>query len=124
MKWTQVQIKPQTPKIPKPKKRISDIEGLGKRIPIENIEAIAGNIGAAALTGGASAAGEALLTGGATGLMGALPLPLEQVKRFCKYWIKSSSRSKYSIWKFNSRTYYKWCGRWYSSKSSRKSSSK
>jgi hypothetical protein len=65
----QNQIKPQVPK--KPKKLINDTEGIGKRIPIENIEAIAGNIGAAALTGGASAAGEALLTGGVAGLMGA-----------------------------------------------------
>ncbi len=45
----------------KPPKKIKDPEGLGKRIPIENIEAIATNIGAAALTGGATAAGEALV---------------------------------------------------------------
>ncbi len=42
-----------------------------KKIPIEKIETIAGNIGLAALTGGASVAGEALLTGGVAGLMGA-----------------------------------------------------
>ena len=65
----QKEIQPQVPKIPK--KQVKDKEGLGKIIPIQNIEAIAGTIGAAALTGGASAAGEALLTGGTAGLMGA-----------------------------------------------------
>lgn len=65
------EIKPQMPKLPKPKKPINDPEGLGKTIPIQNIGALAGTIGAAALTGGATAAGEALLTGGTAGLMGA-----------------------------------------------------
>jgi hypothetical protein len=65
----QKEIKPQVPKIPK--KQINDPEGLGKRIPIENVEALAGTIGMAALTGGASAAGEAYLMGGTAGLMGA-----------------------------------------------------
>ena len=65
-------MKPKVPKVPKiPKKKINDTEGLGKIIPIQNIEAIAGNIGAAALTGGASAAGEAYLMGGTAGLMAA-----------------------------------------------------
>jgi hypothetical protein len=66
----QKEIQPQTPKI-KPPKKIKDTEGLGKRIPIENIGALAANIGAAALTGGATAAGEALVMGGTAGLMGA-----------------------------------------------------
>ena len=66
----QKEIQPQLPKI-KPPKNIKDPEGLGRRIPIENIGAIAGNIGAAALTGGATAAGEALFMGGTAGLMGA-----------------------------------------------------
>jgi hypothetical protein len=61
-------IQPQVPQI-KPPKIIKDPEGLGKRIPIENIEAIASNIGAAALTGGATAAGQAFATGGVAGLM-------------------------------------------------------
>ena len=65
----QKEIQPQVPKIPK--KQVKDKEGLGKIIPIQNIETIAGTIGAAALTGGASAAGEALLMGGTAGLMGA-----------------------------------------------------
>jgi hypothetical protein len=50
-------IQPQVPQI-KPPKIIKDPEGLGKRIPIENIGTLAANIGAAALTGGATAAGE------------------------------------------------------------------
>jgi hypothetical protein len=66
----QKEIKPQVPTI-KPPKKIKDPEGLGRRIPIENIGAIATNIGAAALTGGAAAAGEALVMGGTAGLMGA-----------------------------------------------------
>jgi hypothetical protein len=66
----QKEIQPQVPKTKQPKK-INDPEGLGKRIPIENIYAIAANIGAAALTGGATAAGEALIMGGTAGLMGA-----------------------------------------------------
>jgi hypothetical protein len=61
-------IQPQVPKI-KPPKIIKDTEGLGKRIPIQNIEAIASKIGAAALTGGVTAAGQALATGGIAGLM-------------------------------------------------------
>ncbi len=36
------------------------MEGLGNKIPLENIGTIAGNVGAAALTGGATVAGEAL----------------------------------------------------------------
>ena len=52
-------------------KKVNDKEGLGARIPIENIGALAGNIGAAALSGGATVAGEALITGGVAGLMGA-----------------------------------------------------
>ncbi len=39
------------------------------RIPIENIGALARNIGAAVATGGTTVAGEALLTGGIAGLM-------------------------------------------------------
>jgi hypothetical protein len=62
------EIQPQVPKI-EPSKKIKDPEGLGKTIPIENIRAIATNIGAAALTGGAAAAGEALVMGGTAGLM-------------------------------------------------------
>jgi hypothetical protein len=63
-------LQPQVPKN-KPPKIIKDPEGLGKRIPIENIGTLAANIGAAALTGGATAAGEALVMGGTAGLMGA-----------------------------------------------------
>ncbi len=66
----QKQIQPQVPTT-KPPKKIKDPEGLGRRIPIEKIGALAANIGAAALTGGATAAGEALVMGGAAGLMGA-----------------------------------------------------
>ena len=58
-------------KITQKKTKINDTEGLGARIPIENIGALAGNIGAAALSGGATVAGEALITGGVAGLMGA-----------------------------------------------------
>lgn len=65
----QNQIKPQVPK--KPKKLINDTEGIGKIIPIQNVETIAGTVGTAALTGGASAAGEAFFAGGAAGLMNA-----------------------------------------------------
>ena len=36
------EIKPQMPKLPKPKKPINDPEGLGKTIPIQNIGALAG----------------------------------------------------------------------------------
>jgi hypothetical protein len=61
-------VQPETPIITKPKE-IKDPEGLGTRIPIQNIEAIASNIGAAALTGGVTAAGQALATGGIAGLM-------------------------------------------------------
>jgi hypothetical protein len=50
---------------------IKDPEGLGKRIPIENIGTLATYIGTAALTGGATAAGEALVMGGTAGLIGA-----------------------------------------------------
>jgi len=63
-------VQPQVPKI-KPPKKIKDIEGLGAKIPIQNIGAIAGNIAGAALTGGATAATEALVMGGTAGLMGA-----------------------------------------------------
>jgi hypothetical protein len=66
----QKEIQPQVPQT-KPPKKIKDPEGLGKRIPIENIGTIATNIGAAALTGGAVATGEALVMGGTAGLMGA-----------------------------------------------------
>jgi hypothetical protein len=58
-------------KITQKKTKKNDTEGLGARIPIENIGALAGNIGAAALSGGATVAGEALITGGVAGLMGA-----------------------------------------------------
>ena len=67
----QKEITPQVPKIPQPKKKINDPEGLGKIIPFGNIETIAGTVGTAALTGGSSVALEALYTGGTTGLMGA-----------------------------------------------------
>jgi hypothetical protein len=63
-------IKPQLPKeIKKPKYK--DTEGLGAKIPIQNIGALAGTIAGGVLTGGTIAAGEALLTGGLTGLAGA-----------------------------------------------------
>jgi hypothetical protein len=56
-------IKPQVPpeiKLPK----IKDTEGLGGRIPTENVGAIASTIVLGGLTGSAAAAGEELLTGG------------------------------------------------------------
>jgi hypothetical protein len=64
----QKEIQPQVPTIKPPK--LKDPEGLERRIPIENIGALATNIGAAALTGGATAAREALIMGGTAGLMG------------------------------------------------------
>jgi hypothetical protein len=48
---------------------MNDPEGLGARIPIENVEAIARNIGT--FTGGASAAGEAFIMGDTSGLAAA-----------------------------------------------------
>ena len=53
----------------------SNIEGLGYKMPIENVGNLALNIETAALTGGATAAGEALVTGGFTGLLGADEAP-------------------------------------------------
>ena len=63
----QNEIQPQMPAIKKPK--IKDTEGLGGRIPIQNIENLALTIGGAALTGGATVAGQALLTGGTAGVI-------------------------------------------------------
>jgi len=64
------EIQPEVPKeIPKPKYK--DTEGLGKRIPIQNIGAIASTIASGGLLGGATAAGEALIAGGFSGLLGA-----------------------------------------------------
>ncbi len=63
-------IKPRVlPEIKPPKTK--DTEGLGKRIPIENIEGIASTIAPGALTGGVVAGTEALLTGELSGLLGA-----------------------------------------------------
>ena len=56
------QIKPQVPKDVKPPK-YNDTEGLGMRIPVQNIVGIAATIGSGALGGGIIAGGEALLTG-------------------------------------------------------------
>jgi hypothetical protein len=58
-------IQPQTPE----EKIIKDPEGLGAKIPIQNIEALGANISLAALTGGATAAGQAVVGGGIAGLM-------------------------------------------------------
>ena len=64
------EIQPEVPKeIPKPKYK--DTEGLGKRIPIQNIGAIASTIASGGALGGATAAGEALIAGGFSGLLGA-----------------------------------------------------
>ena len=52
----------------KEKPKFNDTEGLGARIPIQNIGAIAGTIASGGIYGGSVAAGEALLTGGLTGL--------------------------------------------------------
>lgn len=54
-------IKPQVPKEVKPK--FKDTEGLGMRIPVQNIAGIATTIASGALGGGIIAGGEALLTG-------------------------------------------------------------
>jgi hypothetical protein len=58
----------QVPAAIKPPK-INYPEGLGKRIRIENVGSIAGNIGMAALKGGAAAAGEAAIFGDVTGVL-------------------------------------------------------
>jgi hypothetical protein len=64
------EIQPDVPKeIPKPK--FKDTEGLGAKIPIQNIGAIASTIATGGALGAATAAGEALLTGGLSGLLGA-----------------------------------------------------
>jgi hypothetical protein len=55
----------------KTKKKDPELEGLGTRILIENMETIAGYIDGAALTGGAAVAGEALLMKGTAGLLNA-----------------------------------------------------
>ena len=54
-------IKPQVPKEVKPKYK--DTEGLGMKIPVENIAGIATTVASGALGGGIIAGGEALLTG-------------------------------------------------------------
>jgi hypothetical protein len=64
------EIQPEVPKeIPKPKYK--DTEGLGSKIPIQNIGAIASTIATGGALGGATAAGEALIAGGFSGLLGA-----------------------------------------------------
>ena len=69
-KTVQQMIKPQVPpEVKQPK--IKDTEGLGKRIPIENIAGIASTIASGGLGGVTIAAGEALITGGITGVLGA-----------------------------------------------------
>jgi hypothetical protein len=55
-------IKPQVPKEIKPPK-FKDTEGLGMKIPVQNIAGIATTIASGGLTGGIIAGGEALLTG-------------------------------------------------------------
>jgi len=61
------EIKPQVPTNTK-KTKFNDMEGLGVKIPIQNIGAIAGTIASGGAYGAAVAAGEALVTGGLTGL--------------------------------------------------------
>ena len=65
------QILPKGKKSRLPKK-IKDTEGLGMKIPLENlaekVAEIGGSVAAGALTGGASLAGQALFTGGLSSL--------------------------------------------------------
>ena len=63
-------IKPDVPQNIKPPKYV-DKEGLGAKIPVQNIGALATTIASGGAYGGTLAAGEALLTGGLTGVLGA-----------------------------------------------------
>ena len=55
--------------INKPKPKYKDTEGLGFKVPVENIAGLATSIGIAALTGGASIATEAGIAGAQEGLV-------------------------------------------------------
>ena len=65
----QILPKGKKPRLPK---KIKDTEGLGMKIPLENlaekVAEIGGSVAAGALTGGASLAGQALFTGGLSSL--------------------------------------------------------